>query len=230
MHRQEERTVNPTARLPLTGAAAGAFSAVVFVAVHDLLISDIWFSLIPMLVSGALCGGAVAWTYALLFPRPTFAGWLGYNLVYFAVLVAMGLVSLLIYEPVATAATLIAAGGAPTELIRQATPLSVVSIVLATALIHRLWGRGVGQFLALLLCCTLVMVLLGLNVSVLGLVEFDSQGWVLVLYTYALTLLLNVIYLGTFAGMERRVFREGGRASALRPGPMEHSASTSTRL
>jgi hypothetical protein len=181
-------------------------------------------------VSGALCGGAIAWTYALLFPRPTFAGWLGYNLLYVAVLVVMGLVSLLIYEPVATVAALIAAGGAPTELIRQATPLSVVSIVLAAALIHRLWGQGVGQFLALLLSCTLVIVLLGLNVSVLGLVEFDSQGWVLVLYTYALTLLLNFVYLGTFAGMERRVFREDGRASALGPAAREHSASTSAHL
>jgi hypothetical protein len=217
-----------TVRFPLTGAAAGAVSALVFMVVHELLISDIWFSLLPMLLSGALCGGAVAWTYSLLFPHPTFSGWLGYNLVYVAVLVAMGLVSLVIYEPVATAASLIAGGGAPTELIRRATPLSLLSIVLAAALIHRLWGRGVGQFLALLLSCTLVILLLGLNVSVLGLVEFDSHGWVLVSYTYALTLLLNSVYLGTFAGMERRAFREGGRGSA--PGPVagEHPASSAS--
>ena len=219
-----------TLRFPLTGAAAGAFSSLVFMVVHDLLISDIWFSLIPMLVSGALCGGAIAWTYALLFPRPALGGWLGYNLVYVAVLVVMGLVSLLIYEPVTTATVLIAAGGSPTELIRKATPLSVVSILLATSFIHRLWGRGVGQFLALLLSCTLTIALLGLNVSVLGLVEFDSQGWVLVLYTYALTLLLNFVYLGTFVGLERRVFREDDRASALRPAVRENSVSTSARL
>jgi hypothetical protein len=43
-----------TVRFPSSGAAAGAFSAVVFMVVHDLLISDIWFSFIPMVVSGAL--------------------------------------------------------------------------------------------------------------------------------------------------------------------------------
>jgi hypothetical protein len=153
----------------------------------------------------------------MLFPRPTLVRWLSYNLVYVAVLVAMGLVSLLIYEPVATAAALMAAGGAPMELIRRATPLSAISIVLAAALLHWLWGRGPAQFLALLLSSALVIVLLGLNVSVLGLVEFDSQGWVLVLYTYALTILLNVVYLGAFAGLERRAFREGGGAAALGP-------------
>jgi hypothetical protein len=214
-----------TVRFPLSGAAAGAFSAVVFMVVHDLLISDIWFSLIPMLLSGALCGAAVSWTYAMLFPRPALVGWLSYNVVYVAVLVAMGLVSLLIYEPVATAAALIAAGGAPTELIRRATPLSAISILFAAALLHWLWGRGPGQFLALLLSSTLVVVLLGLNVSVLGLVEFDTQGWVLVLYTYALTLLLNLVYLGTFAGIERRAFREGGGALALNPAAEKNPVS-----
>jgi hypothetical protein len=205
--------MSPIARFPLSGAAAGAFSALVFVWVHDLLISDIWFSLIPMLVAGALCGAAVAWTFALLFPSATIGGWLGYNVLYVAALVAMGLISLLVYEPITTAAALIEAGGSPTELIRRATPLSLVSIVLTAALLHRLWGRGIGHFLALLVSSSLVIVLLGLNVSVLGLVEFDSQGWKLVLITYGLTLLLNAVFVGAFAVLERRAFREGGGAA-----------------
>lgn len=221
--------MTPFVRFPLSGAAAGAFSAVVFMVVHDLLISDIWFSLIPMLVAGALCGAAVSWTYAMLFPRPALVGWLGYNLVYVAVLVAMGLVSLVVYEPITTAAALITAGGAPTELIRRATPLSAVFLVLAAVLLHGLRGRGIGQFLALLLTSTLIVVLLGLNVSVLGLVEFDSQGGVLVLYTYALTLLLNLVYVGAFAGLERRVFREGGGASVQSPAPETRPAPTSAQ-
>lgn len=222
--------MKPTVRFSLSGAAAGAFSAAVFMIVHDILISDIWFSLIPMLVSGALCGAAISWTYAMLFPRPSLPAWLVYNLAYVAVLVAMGLVSLLIHEPVATAAALIAAGGAPTELIRQATPLSLISIVLAAALLHGLWGRGIRQFLAVLLSCTLVIVLLGMNVSVLGLVEFDLQGWVLVLYTYALTLLLNVVYLGTFAGLEWRSFHDGGKVSVLGPTADQQTAQRPVQL
>jgi hypothetical protein len=211
--------MKPIARFPLTGAIAGAFSALVFMFVHDVLISDIWYSLVTMLVCGALCGAAVAWTYAMLFSRRTVVGWLGYNLLYVAVLVAIGLASLLIYEPVATAAELIAAGGgAPMELIRQATPLSLVSIVAAASLIHWRWGRGIGQFLAVLLTCALVIVLLGINVSVLGLVEFNRHGWVLVLFTYGLTLLLNVTYAAAFAALEWRAFWRRGGAPAPVPG------------
>jgi hypothetical protein len=207
-------------RFPLTGAIAGAFSSLVFMFVHDLLISDIWFSLVTMLVSGALCGAAVAWTYAMLFSRRTIVGWLGYNLLYVGALVAIGLASLLIYEPVATAADLIAAGGgAPIELIRQATPLSVASILIAASVIHWLWGRGIGQFLAIFLTCALVIVLLGINVSVLGLVEFNRQGWMLVVFTYGLTLLLNATFVTAFVALEWRIFRRSGRAptSALIP-------------
>jgi hypothetical protein len=211
--------MSPIARFPLNGAAAGTFASLVFISAHDILISDIWFALIPMLVAGALCGAAIAWTYALLFPRPAIARWIGYNLFYVGVLVAMGLVSLLIYEPITTVAALIEAGGSPTELIRRATPLSVATIVVAAALLQWLWGRGVGHFLALLVSCSLVVVLLGLNVSVLGLVEFDSQGTVLVLITYGLTLLLNAVYVTAFAGLERGAFRQGEGASAA-PDPL----------
>lgn len=205
--------MKPLARFPLTGAVAGAISSLVFMFVHDLLISDIWFSLATMLASGALCGAAVAWTYAMLFSRPDLKGWVGYNLLYVGFLVAIGLVSLLIYEPIASAAELIAAGaGPPTELFRKATPLSVASILLAASLIHWRWGRGISQFLALLLTCALVIVLLGINVSVLGLVEFNRHGWMLVLFTYGLTLLLNTTYVAAFAALEWRMFRRTGEA------------------
>lgn len=223
--------MTPIARFPLTGATAGAFSALVFMVVHDVLISDIWYSLVTMLVSGALCGGAVAWTYAMLFPRPAFVGWFGYNLLYVGVLVAIGLASLLIYTPVATVAELIAAGGgAPMELIRQATPLSVVSIVVAASLIHAFWGRGIGQFLAILLTCTLVIVLLGINVSVLGLVEFNRHGWMLVLFTYGLTLLLNVTYAAAFAALEWRAFRRSDGTSASAPVPEKQAEPSPARV
>jgi hypothetical protein len=203
--------MKPLARFPLTGAIAGAFSSLVFMFVHDLLISDIWFSLVTMLASGAVCGAAVAWTYAMLFSRPALKGWVGYNLLYVGFLVAIGLASLLIYEPIASAAELIAAGaGPPTELLRKATPLSVASILLAASLIHWRWGRGAGQFLAVLLTCALVIVLLGINVSVLGLVEFNRHGWMLVLFTYGLTLLLNATYVAAFVALEWRTFRRRG--------------------
>jgi hypothetical protein len=36
------------------GAAAGAVSAFIFVIIHNIFISDIWFSLVMMLVAGAV--------------------------------------------------------------------------------------------------------------------------------------------------------------------------------
>jgi hypothetical protein len=39
-----------------SGTIAGSVSAFVFAAIHDLFISDIWYSLNVLLVAGALCG------------------------------------------------------------------------------------------------------------------------------------------------------------------------------
>jgi hypothetical protein len=61
-----------------------------------------------------------------------------------------------------------------------------------------------------LLTCTLVIVLLGINVSVLGLVEFNRHGWMLVLFTYGLTLMLTATFVAAFAALEWRTFRRGG--------------------
>jgi Mg2+/citrate symporter len=65
--------VMPTAaqngRFLLSGVIAGAASTLVFTAIHHLFISNIWFSLLPMLIAGALCGLCLAWSYGRLF-RP----------------------------------------------------------------------------------------------------------------------------------------------------------------
>ena len=78
------------------GALAGAVSAVVFTAVHDLMISDIWFMLLPMALAGAVCGLGLALSYALLVDSPTVGGWLGYNLLYLLLLFGLGPLSLLL--------------------------------------------------------------------------------------------------------------------------------------
>jgi len=48
------------------GAAAGALAALTFAAVHALLISDIWYSLVAMLAAGAVCGATIGWSYGRL--------------------------------------------------------------------------------------------------------------------------------------------------------------------
>jgi hypothetical protein len=195
------------ARAMLSGAVAGAASVVVFTVIHDWLISDIWNTLVPMMVAGALCGFMVAWSYARLFERRlSMASWVGYNALYVGLLVLLGLVSVLVFEPIVTAAELLEIGGGPPpELFRDAMPLTVLFILLSAAGIGRLWGRSVLDYVSVLLACTTVVALLGINLSVLGLVRFTSGSLPLLGMTYGLVAVLNVVFAGVFLALERRV-------------------------
>ena len=107
-------------RFALSGAFAGVASAFIFTIIHDILISDIWFMLIPMLIAGALCGALVSWSYGLLVPAASIRGWLGYNLVYVVMFGLLGAASVLLFEPVTTMAAVVSLNGPPTDLINQA--------------------------------------------------------------------------------------------------------------
>jgi hypothetical protein len=197
-----------TARAVLSGALAGAVSVVVFTAVHEWLISDIWNTLLPMMVAGALCGVTVAWSYARLFGRRlSTASWAGYNALYVGLLVLLGLVSVLVFEPIVSAAELLEIGGAPPpELFRSAMPLTIVFILLSTVGIGRRWGRSVLDYLSVLLACATVVVLLGINLSILGLVQFTSGSLPLLGMTYGLVVVLNAVFAAAFLGLERKSF------------------------
>src|SRR5262245_56624016 len=53
------------------GALAGAFAALVFTIVHQIVISPIWFALPAMLAAGALCGTCIAWSYLSVVRTPS---------------------------------------------------------------------------------------------------------------------------------------------------------------
>lgn len=195
------------ARLLLTGAFGGAISALVFAAIHEWMISDIWSLLIPMLIAGAIAGSSLAWTYGLLFPVRSVRSWLYFNATYVVLLVLLGVASLIIYEPITTIPALMVANEAPRELIREALPLSVGYTLLAAVVIGALWVRKLGQFAAVLLTTAIVVVLLGLNFSVLGLVHLTHGAASAVGKSLVLILALNAVYAGVVAGMEwRRTF------------------------
>ncbi len=196
-----------TPRLLLSGAAAGAASAFAFTALHHLLISDIWFSLMLMLGAGALSGLCIAWTYDLLFQTPTALGWWLFNGLWVALLLLLGTASFLVYEPVTTMAAVMAAGGAPPdELLRQATPLSVGFILGATALLSLIWGRRPLQALSIFVTTSVIVSLLGLNVSALGLVELDGSARSLLAQMLLLIMALIFGFAAVFHALERRRF------------------------
>ena len=189
-----------------SGAFAGVLSTVLFTAIHDLLISDIWSSLPPMLLAGAVCGLCVAWTYRRLFGHSSIANWLRYNLLYFAMFLLLGVVSVVAFEPTTTIAALVEANEPPAELIGQALPLTVAFTIGAAALISTLHGRSWRQFGATLATCTVLVLLLGLNVSVIGLVEIPSGSVYLVAELFALIGILVAGFVSAFLLFERKSF------------------------
>jgi len=202
-------------RLLASGAVAGAASAFAFTALHHLVISDIWFSLPLMLGAGALSGGCLAWTYGLLFDAPTARGWWLYNAVWVALLVLLGAASFVVYEPVTTMAAVMAAGGAPPPgLLRQAMPLTVGFILVATAVLSLVWGRSMHKAGSILVTTTVIIALLGINVSALGLVELDGSAVFLLTEMLLLVMALLFGFAGIFQLIERRRFAAGARPAA----------------
>lgn len=192
-----------------SGAFAGALSALVFTAVHDLFISDIWWSLIMMMVAGAVCGLCVAWSYGLMFEAPSTRSWVGYNLLYVGMFVLLGVISVLLYEPVTTLAAVVAANEPPDELFGQAMPMTILFTLGAATLVGLLYGRKWSHYGAALLTCTVLVLLLGLNVSAIGLVDVPSDSFYLIMELFGLILALNLVYLIVFMALERNVLVRG---------------------
>lgn len=200
------------ARMALSGAAAGSVAALGFALAHAFMISEIWFSLPMLLVAGALCGACLGATYGMLRDAPSLPSWLGYNALFVAFFFFIAAVSELVYEPVITLAELMASGP-PSYLWGRSLPLVMIStLVMATAL-FLIFGRTWAHFLALLGTSAVLVLLLGLNVSLMGLVFVPVESYYLIAETFGLILALNVIYATTFIGLERRRFQT--RPSAL---------------
>jgi hypothetical protein len=187
-----------------SGAVAGLVSVVTFTWIHDLLISDIWFALVPMLVAGALCGACVTWTYGLLFPAPSTGGWLRYNLAYLGLFVALGAVSVAVFDPVATVSELMAMDGPPDALIGQALPLTAAFVAVATALVTWLFGGSWRHAGPVLVTVGVLVLFLGLNVSIIGLVEFGAGELYLVAELIGLIVVINAVFAAAFLALERR--------------------------
>lgn len=191
-------------RVILSGAVAGIATAVAFAALHELIISDIWFSLAPMMVAGGLCGGSLAWTYDLLFPTASGSTWSLFVGLQIALLLTLGVASVWMFDPVTPMAVLIAANEPPNELIAQAMPLTFGFIVVAAAVISLLWGRTFRKFASGLVSTAILFLLLGLNVSVLGLVEMSGDAVPLLAEFFALLVGILGAFGVLFFILERR--------------------------
>jgi hypothetical protein len=195
---------HPRRRVLLSGTLAGTAASIGFAGLHHLLISDIWFSLLPMMLAGAACGLCLAWSYRAVFPTPSPTRWILYNLEFAGLFVLLGAVSFLIYEPVYTISGLVAGVESPNALVAEATPLIAGFALLAGAGLALLRGRTPAQGISIVVTCVVLTVLLGHNAAILGMVHLTGEAVPLLAEFYAL---LAAIMLGNallFLVLERR--------------------------
>jgi hypothetical protein len=177
------------------GALAGALSTFVFTVIHQLLISSIWFAFPVMLLAGALCGTCLAWSYTRVVATPTAPSWLLYNLFYLVMFVALGIASMAAFTPETTIAALLKAKDPPYELIGRALPVTGVFTLVTAALLslfYRSGRRGAG---GILVTAAVLVLVLGLNISVLGFVAVPGRTELGVLFeVFALLLAIMGVY------------------------------------
>ncbi len=185
-----------------SGAVAGAISAAAFALVHDLLISDIWFSLPLLLAAGIICGFCLGWTYGLLFDKPSLGSWFRYNALFVGLLASIAVVSDLVYEPVITLAKVMS--GPPGSLYLRAMPVTILTIFAISVIVFKLYGRKPMQFAAIILTSSVLVLFLGLNVSLMGLVFLPTDSLYLVAENFGLIFALGLVYFIVFALLEWR--------------------------
>lgn len=187
-----------------SGAIAGALSAISFAFIHALVISNIWSSIAFMMGAGALCGLCLAWSYAVVVTRPSIGSWIRYNALFVALLAILGLISVLLFEPVTTITALLQQDGPPTDLFKQALPLTAAFTITMAIILSLLYRRDWQGFGAALLATTVLVMLLGLNVSIMGLVDIPRSFFYLIPELFGLIFALGSVYTALFAALERK--------------------------
>ena len=195
-----------------SGALAGVLSALIFCVVHQLLISPIWFAIVAMLAAGAMSGTCLAWSYALVVKNRTIRSWLRYNMLYVTILVALGAVSVVIFEPVTTIAELLKSNEPPRALIGQALPVTALFTVGSAGLLMVLHRPGWQGAVAILVTALVIVLFLGLNISILGLVFIPKSSLYVIGEVVALIVVLALVYAVSMAYVWRVALRSPDRA------------------
>ncbi len=186
-----------------TGAAAGVLAAALFVFLHGALISNIWSMLVPMAISGAICGFSIAWSYRAVADHRSAARWFTLNAAYLGTLLALSAVSVLLFNPEWTFAELNVENPPIGDLFSRVIPL-MVGYTLGTALlVWAVFGRVRSALVPILVTEAFLVLLLGHNVAIIGLVSIPSGAWYLVREMLGLVAFLAVAYTLTYAALER---------------------------
>ena len=127
-----------------------------------------------MLLAGALCGYCVAWSYRKGVTDHSTTTWFRYGGLYAIEMIALGAVSLAVFQPRFTMADLMVADDAFERLIPPSMPLMIGAMVVGAVLVWLYCGRRQAAFASILVTQVLLVFLIGHQFAFLGLVESSS--------------------------------------------------------
>ncbi|MHA2503534.1 MAG: hypothetical protein ACXAE3_11770 [Candidatus Kariarchaeaceae archaeon] len=182
---------------PMLGIITGLLACIVFNIFHQITISNIWNMSAFMLPVSALAGFTLLSSYGVLygdFVTFTFSIYIVYHTLS---LTALSLVSVIVFTPRYNSATVIndTGGAPPPQMIRDAFPLTIAWMLVSTIVIVLLVNPTLVGFLSTLAASATLFLTLGLNLSILGLVELEPQHRYLVHKFLAMNVGLGLSFL-----------------------------------
>ncbi len=197
------------------GAASGTITVLLFTLLHALLISDIWFNVVPMMVAGAVCGASLVWSYRAAVADHAPRRWLAYVGACSGLLITLGIVSLVVLEPRFTMTDLVDNDEALGLLLPPALPLMGAATVVGTGLLWLWLGRRPRALVPLLVSQLLLVFFVGHNLAILGLIEMSSDLLVGLAEFVGLTLLLGGLFAAGVIAVETIRHGPAGRTRTV---------------
>ena len=176
------------------GATAGALATLGFLVLHAIIISDIWFSAPMMLVAGAACGACLSWSHASVFAPGTTSTWVAWNTAQTGLLLFLGLASLAAFSPQWSMAELMVDEPPLGELFGRALPLMAAFTVIGSLALWAAFSRRASTLPSVLATVALLVLLLGHNAAIIGLVDIPAGGYYLVAEMLGLIIVLGVSF------------------------------------
>jgi hypothetical protein len=144
-------------------------------------------------------------------------GWLFYNFIYLSMLFLLTAVTFVVFEPQTTMAAVMVDNGIYWDMIGRAMPVTAVFTLASAVVMTVIYGRSRKNLAVLTVTCSVLMLILGHNISAMGLVAIPRSGYYLVGEMLGLILAINAVYVLAFALLERKRLagREGLAGAAV---------------
>lgn len=176
------------------GAAAGVVAVLVFTVLHQIFINPIWWMFPIMAIAGAACGLCLAWCYDTLVSNPSWRTWWGYLGMFNIMFGLLAWASAVIYDPIISMAEMVESSGGNPIPMSETLPLMIVFTLGWAGLLTMIFKGGWSGFGAASATIAVLMLLLGFNLSTVGLVDVPTEGRILLVEFFGYVTALSVTY------------------------------------